>query len=72
MYCTESRFVIGPPNILSAGVYVCTFQPGNVASSGSERVKAGELADVSVAERALVLVAACRVGSVPARCVTRE
>ena len=26
----ESRFVIGPSNIQSGGVYVCTFQPGNL------------------------------------------
>ena len=26
----ESRFVIGQSNILSTGVYVCTFQPGNL------------------------------------------
>ena len=51
---------------------MCTFQPGNVSSWGSEGVKAGELADVSVPERALVFVVACRVGSVPARCMTRE
>ena len=36
---TESRFVIGPSNVLSAGVYVCTFQPGNLAGCGSEGVK---------------------------------
>ena len=30
MYRVESRFVIGSSNILSAAVYVCTFQPGNV------------------------------------------
>ena len=32
---TESRFVIGPSNTLSAGVHVCTFQPGNVTGWGS-------------------------------------
>jgi len=28
MRSTESRFVVGPSNILFAGVYGCTFQPG--------------------------------------------
>ena len=40
MYSIESRFVIGPSNILFASVYVCTFQPGNVTDWGSEGVKA--------------------------------
>ena len=36
----ESRFVIGPSNILSAGVYVCTFQqPGHLTGWDSEGVK---------------------------------
>ena len=39
MRSTESGFVIGPSNILFAGVYVCTFQPGNFTSCGSEGVK---------------------------------
>ena len=30
MHNIESRFVIGPSNILFEGVYVCTFQPGNI------------------------------------------
>ena len=33
---TESRFVTGPSNILFVGAYVCTFQPGNSTSWGSE------------------------------------
>ena len=39
MHGTESRFVIGPSNILFSGVYVSTFQPGNFAAWGSEGVK---------------------------------
>ena len=35
MRSTESRFVIGP----FAGVYVCTFLPGNFTGWGSEEVK---------------------------------
>ena len=38
MHSTESRPVIGPSNILFAGVYVCTFQPGNITGWGSEGV----------------------------------
>ena len=29
MHSIESRFVIGPSDILFASLYVCTFQPGN-------------------------------------------
>ena len=29
MHIVESRFVIGPSNILFGDVYECTFQPGN-------------------------------------------
>ena len=36
MHSVESRFVIGPSDILSAGVYVCTFQPANFTGFGSE------------------------------------
>ena len=41
MHSIESRFVIRPSNILSAGMYVCTFQPGNFTGcgTGSEGVK---------------------------------
>ena len=39
MHSTESRFVIGPSNILFAGVYMCTFQPINFTGWGSEGVK---------------------------------
>ena len=38
MHSTESRFVMGPSNILSAGVYVYTFQPGNFTGWDSEGV----------------------------------
>ena len=38
-HCIERRFVIGPSNILFAGVYVCTFKPGNFTGWGSEGVK---------------------------------
>ena len=40
MHSVESRFVIGPSNTLSDGVYydMCTFQPGNFTCWGSEGV----------------------------------
>ena len=38
----ESKFVIGPSNILVVGLYVCTFQPGNFTGWGSEGVKNDE------------------------------
>ena len=41
MHSVESRFVIGPSNILFGSVYVCTFQPGNYTGWGSEEVKRG-------------------------------
>lgn len=47
MHRTESRLVIGPSNVQSAGMYVCTFQPGNITGCGSEGVKI----DVGQAER---------------------
>ena len=34
----EIRFVIGPLNTLFDGVYVCTFQPGNLTCWGREGV----------------------------------
>ena len=34
----ESSFVTGPSNVLSAGMYVCTFQPGKFTRCGSEGV----------------------------------
>ena len=40
-HSTESRFVTGPSNVLFAGAYVSTFQPGNVSSWGSEGVSSG-------------------------------
>ena len=36
----ETRFVIGPSYILSAGVYVSILQPGNFTGWGSEGVNA--------------------------------
>ena len=39
MHSVERRFVIGLSNILSAGMYVCTFQPRNFTGCGSEGVK---------------------------------
>ena len=39
MRTIENRFVIGPSNILSASMYVCTLQPGNFTGFGSEGVK---------------------------------
>ena len=38
MHSIESRLVIGPSNILFAGVYVSIFQPGNFPSWDSEGV----------------------------------
>ena len=38
MRSIKSRFVIGPSNILFAGVYVSIFQPGNFTGWGSEGV----------------------------------
>ena len=38
MHSIDSRLVTGPSNILFAGVYVCTFPPGNFTDWGSERV----------------------------------
>ena len=38
MYSIDSRFVLGPSNILFAGVYVCTFQPGHFTGWGGEGV----------------------------------
>ena len=32
MHNPKSRFVIGPSNMLFAGVYVCTFHPENLQS----------------------------------------
>ena len=43
IYSIESRFVTGPSNILSAGVYVCTFPPGNFTGWGSEGVNVSRL-----------------------------
>ena len=39
MHHIECRFVIGPANILFAGVCACTFQPRTLTASGSEGVK---------------------------------
>ena len=38
MHSIESRFDLGPSNILFGGVIVCTFQPGNFTGWGSEGV----------------------------------
>ena len=38
MHSVGSRFVTGPSNILSAGMYVFTFQPRNFTGCGSEGV----------------------------------
>ena len=42
----ESRFGIGPSNILFGVVYVCTFQPGNFTGCGSEGVNSVVMAVV--------------------------
>ena len=39
MHSNESRLVTGPSDRLFAGVYACTFRPGNFTGWGSERVK---------------------------------
>ena len=39
MHRIESRFVKGPSKRVFAGVYVCTFQPGNFTGWSSEGVK---------------------------------
>ena len=39
MHSIDSRFVIGPSNILFASLYVCTFQPRYLKGWGSEGVK---------------------------------
>ena len=36
MYSIESRFVVGPSNILVACMYVCTSQPGNFTGWGGK------------------------------------
>ena len=38
MHSTDGRFVTGPSDILFAGVYVCTFQPGNFTGWSSDGV----------------------------------
>ena len=43
MHNTECRCAIGPSDIVFAGVYVCTFQPGKFTSWVSERVNVDEL-----------------------------
>ena len=42
---TESRYVIGPSNILFAGVCVSTFQPGNFTGCGREGVSTDHSTD---------------------------
>ena len=41
MHSIEAKFVIGPSDILFAGVYLCTFQPEYFTAWDSEGVKAG-------------------------------
>ena len=38
MHIIESRFVIGPSNTMFAGMYLRTFEPGNLTGWGSEGV----------------------------------
>ena len=42
MHSAESGYVTEPSNVLSAGAYVCSFQPGNFTGWGSEGVKVSE------------------------------
>ena len=52
MDSTESRFVIGPPNILFRSVHVCTFQAGKCTGCGSEGVNYDVVAlDLNTNER---------------------
>ena len=51
MHSIESVLVIGPSNILSAGMYVCTFQPGNF--TGCEGKGVNEEAFECVLDKAL-------------------
>ena len=39
MHSIESRLAVEPSNILFAGVYVGTFEPGNFKVWGSERIR---------------------------------
>ena len=39
MHGIASRFVKGPSKHVFAGVYVCTFQPGNFTGQGKEGAK---------------------------------
>ena len=39
MHSIDSKCVLEPSYILSAGVYMCNFQPGNLTGRGSEGVK---------------------------------
>ena len=43
MHSVENRFVIGPSNTLSEGMYVCTLHPGNFTGCGNEGVKNGPI-----------------------------
>ena len=42
MRSIESRFVIGPSNILFGSVHKCNFEAGNCTTWGSEGVKHNE------------------------------
>ena len=42
MHSAESRFVIGPSNVLFGSLYVCTFQPRIFTGWGSEGVNITE------------------------------
>ena len=43
MHSIDGRFVLGPSDTLFAGLYVCSFQPGNFTGWGSEGVKVKEI-----------------------------
>ena len=53
MHSIKSRFVTGPSNTLFAGVYVCTFQPGNVTGCGSVGLSTSLQGIMAVRERSI-------------------
>ena len=55
MHIIVSRFIVEPLNVLVAGIYTCTFQPGNFTGSGSE----GDNASNAVREMSVCSVVLC-------------
>ena len=48
MDCIESRFAVGPSNILFAGVFPCTFQTENFTGWGSEVVNGSVITNLTM------------------------